>query len=220
MTTTSKTRIPSAQSPEEPPIYVYHNGVAQDILGPGKRLLVWTSGCPFRCPGCIEPKLQELVAGEAWNTDEYRQAIEPTVNILRRITFSGGEPLFQAQAILRLISGFSYRPEIMLFTGYEAQEALNKFPQVLEKVDILVAGPFLEDRTGSFLWRGSSNQEIISPSGRFAASELDAWMQSPSAGIQVHFRNAGFYVYGIPAKGSLEALQSRLHAQQIELNAT
>lgn len=208
----------STQQEPEQKIYIYHTGIAEDILGPGKRLVVWTSGCPFNCKGCIEPGLHDLHAGEAWIPDQYHAQIRDALLCLAKITFSGGEPLFQAKPLLRLIQSFDPKPELMLYTGYEKDEAHTLFPEVLAYVDILVAGPYLAGKAGSYLWRGSKNQTISSPSGVYSNKELEPWLQAPSAGMEIHVRDAQLFIYGVPPQDALQRVYSKLHSKGIEIS--
>ena len=58
-------------------ITISHIGVADEILGPGKRLIIWTSGCPKRCPACIAPDLQDIKNGVEINIDALLAQIKP-----------------------------------------------------------------------------------------------------------------------------------------------
>jgi len=81
------------------------------------------------------------------------------------VTFSGGDPLFQASAILPLAMELRKRGYgIWCYTGY-CYEAIASDPviaQLLECCDVLVDGPFLVDqRDVGLLFRGSRNQRMI-----------------------------------------------------------
>ncbi|PKM78914.1 MAG: anaerobic ribonucleoside-triphosphate reductase activating protein, partial [Firmicutes bacterium HGW-Firmicutes-13] len=79
------------------------------------------------------------------------------------VTFSGGEPLAQPEALLKVISHIKEkRPDIdiWVYTGFSFEEVINL--PVLNLIDILVDGPFvMEKRDLSLAFRGSSNQRII-----------------------------------------------------------
>lgn len=73
--------------------------------GPGLRYVVFLQGCPFRCLYCANPDTIDAV-GESTLTDpEYivKQAVSFAPFFGRRggITFSGGEPTVQAEALVR-----------------------------------------------------------------------------------------------------------------------
>lgn len=74
--------------------------------GPGLRYVVFLQGCPFRCLYCANPDTIDAV-GESTLTDpEYivKQAVSFAPFFGRRggITFSGGEPTVQAEALVPL----------------------------------------------------------------------------------------------------------------------
>lgn len=82
------------------------------------------------------------------------------------VTFSGGDPMFQAEGFAELAHAIKARTNktIWCYTGFTF-EALIKNPQqrqLLELVDVLVDGPFVEKlKDPDLLFRGSSNQRII-----------------------------------------------------------
>ena len=76
------------------------------VDGPGIRLVVFLQGCPLRCLFCHNP--------DTWAVDGGTEtALDPIVHRARRmrpyfgkdggVTFSGGEPLMQATAVLEAI---------------------------------------------------------------------------------------------------------------------
>lgn len=74
--------------------------------GPGLRLVVFLQGCPFRCLYCANPDTIEVGGGR--ETDEaeiLRMAVDQKPFYGRRggVTFSGGEPTFQAAALVPLV---------------------------------------------------------------------------------------------------------------------
>ncbi len=74
--------------------------------GPGLRLVVFTQGCPFRCLYCANPDTIDP-RGEATETSPdhiLQMAIDQKPFFGRRggITFSGGEPTFQARELIPL----------------------------------------------------------------------------------------------------------------------
>lgn len=197
--------------------YLYHTGICENILGPGKRLIIYSSGCPLSCPDCIEPDLQNLDRGKKWHTDDFIAAIMPYIGSVDGITFSGGEPFYQAPALNRILQNISTQLQILVFSGYELDQLSTTFADTLSTIDILISGKYIAEQSGNFLWRGSQNQVISSPNGSIYSSTLDNWMKSPSAGISMHISNKQTFIYGIPAKGSLATLQKQMKDKQLEL---
>ena len=72
--------------------------------GPGLRLVVFLQGCNFRCLYCANPDTIDACGGTPTSPDEIlRMAVDQKPFYGRRggVTFSGGEPTFQAAALLR-----------------------------------------------------------------------------------------------------------------------
>lgn len=82
------------------------------------------------------------------------------------VTLSGGDPLYQIDAILPLCRAIrSLGRTIWLYTGFTHEEikASPSLSRILTEVDTIVDGPFIEAlRDISLHFRGSSNQRIIS----------------------------------------------------------
>lgn len=96
--------------------------------GPGIRTTVFFKGCPLRCAWCHNPEGQAFAAetltlrdgttrrcGADWTADALAAELLSNADILVQsgggITFSGGEPLAQADFLLALIDALRARPE-------------------------------------------------------------------------------------------------------------
>ena len=101
----------------------------------------------------------------------YEASIEDLLSIIKsdefsNVTFSGGDPFFQAEAFTELARRIKEETNktIWCYTGFTYEEILKdkKMSEMLKYLDVLVDGPFiLEKRDTSLLFRGSSNQRII-----------------------------------------------------------
>ncbi|RMF84797.1 MAG: radical SAM protein [Nitrospinota bacterium] len=134
------------------------------VNGPGRRAVVWVQGCPIHCPGCFNPAEQEFVIKELVPVSRLAERILQIAD-LDGVTFSGGEPFYQAGALALLAervkpAGLS----IMCYTGYCIEEIRRSgradWLHLLSLVDLLVDGPFRAELQGSFRWRGSQNQRL------------------------------------------------------------
>ncbi len=73
--------------------------------GPGLRLVVFLQGCPFRCLYCANPDTISFEGGTPTDHNEILQKAlseKPFFGRRRGITFSGGEPTAQAEALVPL----------------------------------------------------------------------------------------------------------------------
>ena len=69
------------------------------VDGPGLRTSIYFAGCTHHCPGCHNPQSWEPDQGEEFTIPQLLERID-TAGM--NVTFSGGDPLYQAPAIIRL----------------------------------------------------------------------------------------------------------------------
>ncbi len=197
---------------------VYHAGIAQNTLGPGKRLAIWVSGCNHRCPGCIEQRLWNSDSGKDIHINELFARIENLFEEINGITFTGGEPLLQYKALSGFIDLLPPKLDKMLFTGFENNELSIEQNECLSKFSLVCLGRFKEDLTGSFLWRGSSNQRFFSPDLKYNKSDIELFHKSISAGLEVIEDNGKLFFYGIPTEfNEIESITDYLCKNDIVL---
>lgn len=145
-------------------------GTAEDSIvdGPGLRFVVFVQGCPHHCDGCHNPETHDFSGGKLTTTDSlYEQCMENP--LCRGVTFSGGEPFCQAEALYEL--GCRFRAagkHLMCYSGWTFEELQAKAQReeyvgkLLGILDVLVDGRFdISKRSLSLQFRGSSNQRLI-----------------------------------------------------------
>ena len=75
--------------------------------GPGIRTVVFFQGCPLRCIYCHNPDTWDRNKGEEYSVAELMVKIRKYKNYYRAsgggVTFSGGEPLLQAEFLLEML---------------------------------------------------------------------------------------------------------------------
>ena len=135
------------------------------VDGPGIRYVIFTQGCPHHCPGCHNPQTHDFSGGFDCTVERlFREILKNPM--LNGVTFSGGDPMFQAKGFAELARAIREQSSksIWCFTGY-LFENLVKNPEQLEllrQIDVLVDGPFVQAlRDEDLFFRGSSNQRII-----------------------------------------------------------
>mgnify|MGYP003585987824 FL=1 len=134
------------------------------VDGEGIRLTVFLQGCPRRCEGCHNPALLPVDGGR--EGDERRlvqESLKRLTPLHKGITFSGGDPLLQAEELEIVLAELRMRHsdvDIWLYTGYVYEE-ISHLP-ALRWVDVLVDGPFVQsERDLTLPYRGSRNQRIL-----------------------------------------------------------
>ena len=134
------------------------------VDGEGVRTVIWTQGCSHNCKGCHNPSTHDFKGGFEVDTKEI---IEDLSNLEGQegITFSGGDPIFQASACTQIAKAAKEMGlDIWCYTGFKFEDIINvpKFKEFLEYVDVLVDGKFIEEEKSLNLdFRGSRNQRII-----------------------------------------------------------
>ena len=92
---------------------------------------------------------------------------------VKAVTFSGGEPFAQPEPLAELAAGLKVRGfHLMSYSGYTFEEllALPGARPLLEQLDLLVDGPFVEARKDIGLrFRGSANQRVLDVPASLAA---------------------------------------------------
>lgn len=73
--------------------------------GPGIRYVVFLQGCPLRCKYCHNPDTWAFNGGKQFTPDEVVEDILKYRSFIKRggVTFSGGEPLLQAEFVLEVL---------------------------------------------------------------------------------------------------------------------
>ncbi len=132
------------------------------VDGPGLRTSIYFAGCEHRCEGCHNP--------QTWPFDSGRDmSVEEIVEIVKEadfnVTFTGGDPVYQAEALLPLAMKIAELGKTMwLYTGFTVEElaTMPGMQHLLPLLDAVVDGPFVMSlRDTSLHFRGSSNQRII-----------------------------------------------------------
>lgn len=141
---------------------IHHDSV---VDGEGLRTVIFFAGCPHFCKGCHNPRSWNIKNGTEMTIEEIRD--EVLSNPLTDVTFSGGDPFFQANEIKHLARELkNHGKNIWIYTGYTLEDIENhsnpSFKELLDHCDVLVDGPFiLEKKDLTLAFRGSSNQRII-----------------------------------------------------------
>jgi anaerobic ribonucleoside-triphosphate reductase activating protein len=151
---------------------LHHREAPVGVLGPGNRAVVWVQGCPFRCPGCMTPDSLDFEGGYEIAIEELAQWVFEQEGI-EGVTFSGGDPMAHAAGLSLLVDAVRQRRDlgVMCYTGFtlEYLEAKGTPEQraFLERIDLLVDGPYVQALHADLLWRGSSNQRLILLTNRY-----------------------------------------------------
>jgi len=132
--------------------------------GPGFRTSIYCQGCAHHCKNCHNPQTWDFDGGKEYDVEELFDIIlmEPFSDV----TFSGGDPMFQAEAFTQLAKLIKNKTNktIWCYSGYTFQEIKEnaKMRQILPFLDVLVDGRYVDEKRNTDLkFRGSENQRIL-----------------------------------------------------------
>ncbi|WP_019500008.1 4Fe-4S single cluster domain-containing protein [Pseudanabaena sp. PCC 6802] len=136
---------------EIPPGYLNIMGYVDnsEVNGPGCRAVVWVQGCLRACPGCFNPGSWPFETNQLITVDALLESILSNPRN-EGVTFSGGEPFWQAPALAQLArQAKAHGLNVMSFTGFTLEELQGtRAPagagELLQELDILVDGPYVE----------------------------------------------------------------------------
>ncbi len=164
-----------------------------EVNGPGVRAVIWVQGCDRGCDNCFNPQswsfeINQLVSVE----DLAEQILSKPRN--QGVTFSGGEPFWQAIALTQLARKLkSEGLNVMSFSGFTLQELQS--PQapagaadLLKELDLLVDGPYLPSQAineaNSLVSSRNQRVRVFNPS-------LEKQLDWASDQIEVHILKDG-----------------------------
>ncbi len=147
-----------------------------DVEGVGARFAIWVQGCSIHCKGCANSHMWDKEGGTLYNTDDFINLIKSYKDRVEGVTFLGGEPLEQIQAVTEISKAVqSFGLSVIVFTGYEYKDLEHRadFQELIKYVDILIDGRYEQDKTDySRAWVGSSNQNYYFLTDRYNKSVI------------------------------------------------
>lgn len=154
--------------------------IVEDTMvdGPGMRTAIYAAGCTHHCPGCHNPQSWDIRAGREMSTEEILRPI--LADPFADVTFTGGDPMMHPEGFTELARAIKERSTktIWCYTGY-TYEALLTMParrELLQHIDVLVDGPFVQSlRDEQLRFRGSSNQRLIDIPRSLRAKQVILW---------------------------------------------
>lgn len=151
------------------------------VDGEGIRYVVFGSFCLHRCKGCHNSNLWDRDSGIKTSISAiYNNILAQPGN--PNVTFSGGDPFFQAKAFTTLASKIKNNTNktIWCYTGFTYESLIEspakEFHELLSYIDVLVDGRYVEElRDITLPFRGSSNQRIIDLNETRKVGDIVLW---------------------------------------------
>lgn len=105
---------------------------------------------------CQNEKIWDIKGGHKWSIKILINELKKN-SITKKVTITGGEPLFQLEALKTLVDElYKEQFNIVLYTGHRKEDVPK---DILSKINYLKYGPFIySKRTSTIPFFGSSNQ--------------------------------------------------------------
>lgn len=146
--------------------------------GEGVRTSLFVSGCRHRCKNCFNEPTWDFSYGEPFTEETMAKIFESCEpEWINGLSILGGEPFEpeNQKVLLPFLIMFKERfPQktVWCYTGFTLEEIMGKRAnsraftdisgEMLSLIDILVDGPFIEEKKDiSLAFKGSTNQRII-----------------------------------------------------------
>lgn len=142
--------------------------------GPGMRTTVFMKGCPLSCSWCHNPegispepqimhgRFRDRTVGKVYTSTELAGILNKQADILRAndggVTFSGGEPLMQADFIAEVIDKLKGINIVLDTSGYGSEESFRK---LASRCDMVFLDLKVIDRDKHKFYTGISNDPIL-----------------------------------------------------------
>ena len=122
----------------------------------GVNTVIFTQGCPHKCPGCQNPSTWELNGGYSVPAGVLIQHIQSNAKMSSGIVFSGGEPIMQIDEVITIARrARELGKSVTMYTGYtlsfdqedevvcSCKYCATTFPkEYLKWIDTIIDGPF------------------------------------------------------------------------------
>ncbi len=187
--------------------------------GLGLRAVVFFQGCTLGCPGCWNPKTHPFRGAEVAAEEVAQQVLRAHAeHSLEGITFSGGEPMQQADSLLELMHTLHRQAPALsfgMFSGYTERELSqgrywiwgydysehrrrDLWLEIRSLLDFAILGRFNKDQLASQPMRTSRNQVLRLFSNRYTPADFSEQLTEVGIGDDGCAEVTGFPILGLP----------------------
>jgi anaerobic ribonucleoside-triphosphate reductase activating protein len=187
--------------------------------GPGLRGVVFFQGCTLRCRGCWNPQSHPFCGSEMTVDAVAREVLRAhAAHSLEGVTFSGGEPMQQADSLLGLMHSLRRQaPDLSfgMFSGY-AEHELTKgqywvrgndsskrrrkhlWQEIRACLDFAILGRFDQAQPSNMPLRTSPNQALRLFTNRYTPADFSEQLTEVSIKEDGKLEITGFPTLGLP----------------------
>jgi anaerobic ribonucleoside-triphosphate reductase activating protein len=185
--------------------------------GPGPRAVLFFQGCSLGCVGCWNPKTHVFQGAEITVDAAARKVLKAhTEHSLDGITFSGGEPMQQADSLLALMHSLRQQaPELSfgMFSGYaeheldqgqywvrgdgsSKQHRKRLWQEIRGCLDFAILGRFNQAQPSNLPLRTSRNQVLRVFTDRYSLADFSEQLTEVSIKEDGQVEVTGFPILG------------------------
>ena len=149
--------------------------------GVGIRSSRLVSGCHFHCKNCFNREYWPFEYGNDYTDEQMQKFIDMGKNEnVTGYSILGGEPMDQLMddMLLKTVQQIKRQTgkSIWMWTGFTFETLNEKQKEILQYVDVLVDGQFVDEKKNlTLLFRGSENQRILDAQKSLAAGKAIPW---------------------------------------------
>jgi anaerobic ribonucleoside-triphosphate reductase activating protein len=187
--------------------------------GPGLRAVVFFQGCKVGCVGCWNPRTHPFRGAEV-TVDAVAQEVLRACqeHNLEGVTFSGGEPMQQADSLLDLMHSLrrqSPKLSFGMFSGYaeheldqgqywiwgdgsSEQQRKRLWQEIRGHLDFAILGRFNQAQPSSIPFRTSRNQVLRLFTDRYTPADFSEQLTEVSIKEDGQVEVTGFPTLGLP----------------------
>jgi anaerobic ribonucleoside-triphosphate reductase activating protein len=141
-----------------------------DVNADGMSVSIFVSGCDFACKNCFNKQAQDKTYGKEFNgqiKNEIYKYFEENFKYIDNLCILGGDSMmdYNYQDILAFVKEFRSKfptKMIYIWTGYTFDYLLKNRREILDYIDVVCDGQFIQELYRKGLkYVGSLNQEII-----------------------------------------------------------
>lgn len=181
---------------------IHHKEQSSKYLGPYNRFILWLQGCDKNCKGCMSQESRRRDVYHLESVDDVLNEIKNTPGI-EGVTVSGGEAMLQIPALTELLKKIKQEDlGVIVYTGYTLEQVkqLAGGEDILQYIDLLIDGPYIEELNDDLPYRGSSNQRLILLSHRY---QNDMSFYQGKRECAVIIKDDSLQMIGVPSKDLL-----------------
>jgi pyruvate formate lyase activating enzyme len=148
------------------------------VDGPGVRFVVFMQGCPLRCLFCHNPDTWKINDGKQMTPEELFSQIKTYKNFIKKggVTFSGGEPLLQADFVYEVIQ-LCKQEGIHTAIDTSGGIPLNVCKHAIEACDLVMLDIKDIDKEDCIRLTGQSNNDAMAVLNHCDYIGKDVWIR-------------------------------------------